>query len=303
MSSPYIGRVAPTPTGYLHRGHGQTFIVAWKRAQKRGGELLYRDEDLDPQRCRPEFSEAALEDIRWLGIEWDQGPDIGGPRGPFRQSERKKHYLKAWEKLKASGFIYPTTRSRKELTNAAQAGLAQYAPPDEDEQDGEPIFPPAWRPEPGAGLEADEPGNMNWRMRVPDGLAVKFVDGYFGARSYVAGRDFGDFLIWRRDGIPSYELAVVVDDIEMGVTEVVRGADLLRSTARQLLIYLALQTKPPAFFHCPLVRDSAGNRLAKRSESEALRSFREKGFTPKEIYARKRPEESSPQVTETASEA
>ncbi|MBK1857008.1 tRNA glutamyl-Q synthetase [Cerasicoccus arenae] len=280
---PYVGRLAPTPTGYLHLGHGQTFHTAWKRAREANGTLIFREEDLDKLRCKAEYADAAVEDLRWLGLDWDYGPDVDGPHTPYRQSERTAHYLTAWEKLKNAGWIYPTDRSRRELREATENGLAQQAPTDDDEQDGEAVFPPAWRPATNEANDATEPGVINWRFRVPDGESLSFVDGHCGLQTFTAGEDFGDFLVWRRDGIPAYELAVVVDDIAMGVTEVVRGADLLRSTARQLLIYRALGTKPPAFYHCPLVRDESGQRLAKRNDSLSLRALRQQGATPKKL--------------------
>jgi len=279
----YLGRLAPTPTGYLHLGHALTFRTAWLRAREAGGQLIYREEDLDPARCQPEFAQAAIEDLRWLGLDWDVGPDLGGPHAPYRQSERTAQYLEAWRKLKDDGWIYPTQRSRRELREAVERGEARHAPADDDEQDSEAIFPPAWRPDPAAGRDATEPGDFNWRFRVPDGEEISFDDGYFASQSFVAGVDFGDFVIWRRDGVPAYELAVVVDDIAMGVTEVVRGADLLRSTARQLLLYRALGAESPAFYHCPLVRDEDGQRLAKRSESLSLRALRASGKTAADL--------------------
>lgn len=279
---PYLGRLAPTPTGHLHRGHARTFHQAWLRARRAGGTLIYREEDLDPARCQPEFAAAAREDLRWLGLDWDQGPDIGGPHTPYRQSERITLYRDAWQQLKEDGWIYPSTRSRRELREAVASGQARVTA-NEDEQDAEPVFPSTWRPPAGTGRDATEPGETNWRFRVPDGEAITFEDGHFGPQSFRAGADFGDFPVWRRDGVPAYELAVVVDDIIMGITEVVRGADLLRSTARQLLLYHALGATPPAWFHCPLVRDATGQRLAKRSASESLRALRQAGQSPADI--------------------
>ncbi|WP_309386824.1 glutamate--tRNA ligase family protein [Cerasicoccus frondis] len=285
MPATYIGRLAPTPTGCLHLGHARTFHTAWKRARQANGVLIYRDEDIDTLRCKAEFSKAAMEDLRWLGLDWDAGPDIGGIDAPYQQSQRTALYLDAWRRLKDGGWIYPSKHSRRELREASESGLARQSPVNEDEQDSEAIFPESWRPEKGAGHDAAEPGDSNWRFRVPDGEAITFEDGYFATQSFTTGEDFGDFLVWRRDGVPAYELAVVVDDIAMGITEVVRGADLLRSTARQLLIYRALGAKPPAFYHCPLVRDESGQRLAKRSDSLSLQSLRKSGKTASELLA------------------
>lgn len=272
-SGVYRGRVAPSPTGYLHLGHARTFYTAFERA--RGGTLIYRDEDLDRARCRPEFAEAALQDLRQLGIFWQEGPDCGGPNAPYRQSERLALYRNFWKRLHASGLIYPCRKSRAEIARAA--GSASGA------ADSEPIFPAEFRPPPGTGSEATEPGVVNWRFRVPDDEMIHFRDLRLGATQYTAGLDFGDFLVWRKDGWPSYELAVVVDDILMQVTEVVRGADLLLSTARQLLVYRALQARSPDFYHCELVCDESGRRLAKRHDALALRTLFERGMGPQEI--------------------
>ena len=276
----YRGRIAPTPTGFLHLGHGRTFWVAWKRARLREGQILYREEDLDPQRCRPEFARAAREDLRWLGLDWDAGPENSEIGEEYRQSFRHtgKIYLKAWQRLKEKGLIYPCSRSRREIAEAAQ-----NCREDADSPDEEPLFPGEWRPAPGTGKGAETPGPTNWRFRVPQGSDVSFQDSHLGPTQYRAGEDFGDFLVWRKDGYPAYELAVVVDDAAMGITEVVRGADLLKSTGRQLLLYEALSLQAPAFFHCPLVRDDAGRRLAKRSKDMGLRHLRERGVDPADL--------------------
>lgn len=278
-ASNYRGRIAPTPTGFLHSGHALTFHAAWSRARQAAGTLIYRDEDLDPQRCREEFSRAAPQDLRWLGLDWQEGPDVGGPHQPYAQSRRMPRYLAAWATLRDAGLIYPCTISRRQLRR-----ITTPTAPD----DGEPLFPPDLRAPLNAGRDAPEPGPVNWRFRVPDGRALAFDDALMGPRQFVAARDFGDFLVWRRDGIPSYELAVVVDDIAMGITEVVRGRDLLKSTARQLLLYEALDAGPPAWAHCPLVKDQTGRRLAKSFDSLALRTLRERGLSPTQILEQAR---------------
>ena len=238
-----------------------------------------RNEDLDPQRSKAEFVAAMLEDLRWLGIWWQEGPDVGGPYVPYVQSRRRKLYLEAWRTLVRAGFVYPCRCSRKDLARMAQA------PHDEDD---EPLYPGTCRPE---RLPANEtvvpesPAGLNWRFRVPDGEMITFEDGHFGPQSYVAGRDFGDFLVWRRDDVPAYQLAVVADDAAMRITEVVRGADLLRSTARQILVYRAFGLEPPAWYHCPLTLDAGGQRLAKRHDALSLRTLRQQGKTPEEVIA------------------
>lgn len=271
----YRGRLAPTPTGFLHLGHARTFALAAQRTQAANGTLIYRTEDLDAGRCRPEFAQAALEDLAWLGLRWQEGPDVGGPHAPYVQSQRRDWFLEAWKQLHATGLIYPCEKSRKDVERALNAPHA--------EDDAEPVFPPTLRPTPGAGREATDPGTTNWRFRVPDGETIRFTDALRGPQGFVAGEDFGDFLVWRKDGFPSYELAVVADDHAMGITEVVRGADLLLSTARQLLLYRALGWTAPAWAHAPLVTDPSGKRLAKRTAGLSIRELRQKGRTPEEI--------------------
>ncbi len=216
-----------------------------------------------------------FEDLRWFGFRWDEGPDLGGPFVPYTQSERLELYHNAWRRVHATGLIYPSPHSRKDVQRAL------VAPHDDD--DNEPIFPPALRPPPEEVCDAREPGGVNWRFRVPDGKAITFTDGRCGSVTRTAGMEFGDFLVWRKDGLPSYELAVVADDHAMQITEVVRGEDLLTSTARQLLLYEALGWPPPAFYHCELVRDEHGVRLAKRAAAVSLRTLREQGHTPDEL--------------------
>jgi glutamyl-tRNA synthetase len=274
--SSYRGRIAPSPTGYLHLGHARTFLIAAERATKAGGVLVFRNEDLDPERCRPEFVSAMFEDLRWLGIQWDEGPDCGGPHLPYSQSERREIYLAAWKKLRDDGFIYPCTCSRKELAQAANAP---------NDLDDEPVYPGKCRGRTDA-RSFQEPAGVNWRFRVPDGEEITFHDTHLGRQSYVAGQDFGDFVVWRRDDVPAYQLAVVTDDHAMRITEVLRGADLLKSTARQLLLYRTLGTNAPQFFHCDLVRDEVGVRLAKRHDALSIRRLRESGLNAEEVQRR-----------------
>ncbi|MGB7640137.1 MAG: tRNA glutamyl-Q(34) synthetase GluQRS [Terriglobales bacterium] len=273
--SPYRGRLAPSPTGLLHIGHARTFWIAFQRALERGGTLILRNEDLDPQRSRPEFAQAMIEALEWLGIRWTEGPDRGGDFGPYAQSERRAHYLEAWRRLRDAGFIYPCTCSRKDLAQAASAP---------NDTDDEPVYPGRCRGRTDAASFA-EPAGVNWRFRVPDdeNAAVAFADLNLGQQRYLPGQDFGDFLVWRRDDVPAYQLAVVVDDSAMRISEVVRGADLLKSTARQILLLRALGCQAPEYFHCELVRDSTGARLAKRSDALSIRHFRASGMSPKAL--------------------
>lgn len=265
------GRLAPTPTGFLHAGHARTFAVAAERAGPAG--LVMRMEDLDGSRCRPEYAAAAIDDLRWLGLVWTEGPDLGGPHDPYVQSERTAWYLSIWKQLEAAGAIYPSPHSRRDVEAAATAP-----------HDSEPIFPMSLRPI--HRERASAPGGVPWRFRVPDGRVVEFSDGIAGLVRRTAGVDFGDFVVWRRDDLAAYELAVVADDHAMEIAEVVRGADLLTSTARQILLYEALGWLAPAFAHAPLVCDAAGQRLAKRDGAISIRALREIGWSPADVLTR-----------------
>ena len=296
-SSGYRGRLAPSPTGDLPVGHARTFWTVFQRARETGGTLIMRMEDLDPDRCRPAYADAVLEDLRWLGIRWQEGPDKGGPFAPYLQSKRRAIYLEAWRKLLRTGRLFPCRCSRKDLETALGAphervqtagGGGKF-----DTLDDEPLYPGTCRrfmggtpqlPGPTASVYED-PGGTNWRFRVPDGEAIEFVDRNLGPQRFVAGVDFGDFVVWRRDGVPSYQLACVADDAAMGITEVVRGADLLKSTARQILLYRALGLPAPAWYHCRLVVDHNGRRLAKRHDALSLRALRQRGLTPMNILS------------------
>jgi glutamyl/glutaminyl-tRNA synthetase len=265
----YRGRLAPSPTGLLHLGHARTFWIAQERARAAGGKLFLRNDDLDLARCRPEFVTAMREDMRWFGLHWEE-PMIS-------QSTRLPLYRMALARLHAAGMIYPCNRSRRDVLAAASA-------PHDDAEPDEPVYPPQFRPAAGAPLPPLATAT-NWRFRVPDGTGLVFTDLGLGPQSAMAGRDFGDFLVWRKDDLASYQLACVVDDAALGITEVVRGADLVMSTFRQLLLYRALGLAVPAFYHCPLVTDETGGRLAKRHDALALRTLREQGRTPEDIRA------------------
>lgn len=274
----YIGRLAPSPTGLLHLGHARTFLIAQERAHAAAGQLWLRDEDLDAQRSRAEFALAMREDLHWLGVTWV---------GEVRQSERLFLYRDAMLRLLALGLVYPCDCSRRDLLQAAQA-------PHEEMED-EPIYNGRCRPqlreqtaeERRSGAEVLR--GSNYRFRVPDGETVRFLDALAGAQSFTAGcaadANFGDFLVWRKEGLPSYQLACVVDDAAMGITEVVRGRDLLKSTARQILLQRALGLPTRAYAHCDLVRDEAGLRLAKRHDALSLRTLRHRGLSPGDVRA------------------
>ena len=269
----YRGRLAPSPTGYLHLGHARTFWIAHQRARAAQGKLVFRNEDLDYQRCKPEFVSAMYEDLRWIGLDWDEGPDVAGPFGPYSQSQRRSVYLECWRRLRDGGFMYPCSCSRKDLERALQA-------PHEDD---EIPYPGTCRGKIITARDWKAPSGISWRFKVPDEQKIAFYDLKFGTQHFTAGSDFSDFLVWRRDDIPAYQLAVIADDEAMRITEVVRGADLLKSTARQLLLIRALGYEEPAYFHCPLLRDERNLRLAKRHDALSLRTLRSQGANPAEL--------------------
>jgi glutamyl-tRNA synthetase len=240
---------------------------------------LLRNDDLDRDRVRPHFSTAALEDLRWLGILWQEGPDTGGPLGPYSQSERIPLYANAMLALLDGGWVYPCSCSRRDLA------LAVSAPHASEE---EPVYPGFCRPRSAAATPrpGDFRADLNWRFRIPAPEPLEFIDHLQGRQSATAAKDFGDFLVWRKDGVPSYQLASAVDDALMGVTEVVRGADLITSTFRQILLWRALGYAPPEFYHCPLLTDATGRRLAKREDALSLRALREEGASPDDVKKR-----------------
>jgi glutamyl-tRNA synthetase len=258
------GRLAPSPTGKLHLGHARTFLLAWLHVRSRDGELCLRMEDLDASRCRPELASGVLRDLEWLGIDWD-GPVVA-------QSARLDELRAAAATLHAAGFAYPCVCTRADLRNALSAPQQGV-----DEQ----RYAGTCRSKDASQI-AGRPSAL--RFRVPAG-AIRFVDGIAGEQSFDVGADVGDFMIQNRAGVPSYQLAVVVDDAACGVTEVFRGDDLLSSTPRQILIIDALGLPRPRWFHAPLVLDAHGRRLAKRADDLALATLREAGVDARAIVA------------------
>jgi glutamyl-tRNA synthetase len=249
-------------------------MVAWLSARSRGGSLLLRMEDLDHPKNKPGAAAAALEDLRWLGFDWDEGPDVGGPHAPYTQTQRTERYARALAALRERGRAYPCVCSRRDV----EAG--QAAPHAEDG-----LYAPATCrgrfADYGAAQRALPPGRLPaWRFRVPEGEAVRFTDGFRGAYEQDVSAASGDFVLARDPRGAGYMLAVVVDDAEMGVTEVVRGDDLLPATPRQLLLYRALGLTPPAFLHVPLVVSEDGRRLAKRHGDTRIGALREAGVAP-----------------------
>jgi glutamyl-tRNA synthetase len=268
----YRGRYAPSPTGPLHLGNARTALVAWLHARAAGGAFVLRVEDLDGPRVRPGAEGRILDELRWLGLDWDEGPDVGGAAGPYRQSACAARYAAALERLRAAGLAYPCFCSRAEV--AAAAG-APHGPAD----DG-PRYPGTCRDLPPAEVARRSAARRPaWRFRVPEG-PVPFDDLVHGSQAPDVQAATGDFVILRADGLAAYQLAVVVDDAAMGITDVVRGDDLLPSTARQLLLFRALGHAPPRFAHVPLVVGEDGERLAKRHGALSVGELRERGAEP-----------------------
>ena len=245
-----MGRFAPSPSGRIHLGNILCCLLAWLSARQKGGRVILRIEDLDTARCPARYGEQMCRDIHWLGLDWDEGPGVGGPSGPYEQSRRTGLYQAALERLEAQGLVYPCFCTRAELHAAS-------AP---HREDGQVIYPGTCRrlsPEEAAERARRTGRPPALRLRVPE-EEITFTDGHMGTYGEDLPRDCGDFLLRRSDGMFAYQLAVVVDDAAMGVTEVVRGADLLASTPRQLLLYRLLGLQPPAFYHFPLRNADAG---------------------------------------------
>jgi glutamyl-tRNA synthetase len=261
------GRLAPSPTGRLHLGHARTFVLAWLHARSRAGEVLLRLEDLDQSRCRSIFADAVLRDLEWLGLDWD-GPVL-------LQSQRLPELRAAAEQLLERGFAYPCVCTRADLRNAVSApqrGVEEIR------------YPGTCRSEAALPESERRARPHALRFRVPES-AIEFVDGIAGPQRVNVASEVGDFMIMNRAGIPSYQLAVVVDDAAQGVTEVFRGDDLLNSTPRQKLLLAALGLPEPGWYHAPLVLDASGRRLAKRADDISLETLRAAGVDPRAIVA------------------
>ena len=268
------GRLAPSPTGALHLGNARSFLIAWLSARSRGGTVILRMEDLDHPKVKRGAAQQALDDLRWLGLDWDEGPDVGGPHAPYVQTERIDRYREALQRLRGQGLVYPCTCSRRDVESAQSAPHAG---------DDGPRYAGVCREVRGRtyteAAASLPPGRLPaWRYAVPPGTGeVRFEDGFRGPQAQDVAATVGDFVIARHADGAGYMLAVVVDDAEMGVTEVVRGDDLMATTHRQLLLYAALGLTPPAFLHVPLVVGENGLRLAKRHGDTRLASLRAAG--------------------------
>lgn len=265
------GRFAPTPSGLMHVGNARTALLSWLQIRSAGGQFILRIEDIDKPRSRPHYAEQALSDLRWLGLDWDEGPDIGGPFSPYVQSEREEQYEAALEQLLVKDKLYPCFCSRADLQAIASAphGLSAEGP----------AYPGLCRHlTPSERVERAASKQPSLRFAMPD-HPITYVDEAAGPQTFAPGAG-SDFVVKRADGIISYQLAVVVDDAAMGITDVLRGYDLLDSTPRQLLLYEALSLTPPRFAHVPLLLGPDGNRLAKRHGAISLASIRERGLPP-----------------------
>ena len=259
------GRFAPTPSGRMHLGNAFSALLAWLSARSAGGEMVLRIEDLDPNRSRPEYVDALLDDLRWLGLDWDRRAED--------QSRRGAAYEAALARLEAQGLLYPCYCTRDQL-HAASAPHAS---------DGRVIYAGACR-RLTAAQRALMPPTRCLRIRVPE-ETVAFTDGLQGPQALALAREWGDFIVRRSDGVAAYQLAVVVDDAACGVTEVVRGRDLLSSTPVQLWLYRALGLTPPAFYHVPMLMSAQGRRLSKRDRSLDLGEVR-KHSAPEQVIGK-----------------
>lgn len=270
-----VGRFAPSPSGRLHLGNLACSLLAWLSAKQQGGKIVLRIEDLDAERCPRRYADQLEEDLRWLGLVWDEGGSTGGPHAPYYQSECSGIYREQYAKLEAQGLVYPCFCSRAQL-HAASAPHTS---------DGNVIYPGTCRDLTSAEIaEKRKQKAPAYRLRVPDEEIV-FVDGCMGEHRENLLQDCGDFYLRRADGVFAYQLAVVVDDARMGVTEVVRGSDLLSSTARQLYLYRLLGLPAPRFAHCPLLLAPDGRRLSKRDGDQSLEHLRAK-YTAEEIVGK-----------------
>lgn len=259
------GRFAPSPTGHMHLGNAWTAYLAWLQVRYAGGAMVLRVEDLDPDRSRPEYIKDVIYDLRWLGLDWDEGPDIGGAYAPYSQDMRRSLYQAALQKLECCGLIYPCYCTRAELAASAPHGT-----------NGELVYPGTCRDR----KAVSRPAAL--RLLVKPG-EISFIDELKGRQSQDISKAVGDFAVRRSDGVHAYQLAVVVDDAAMKITHVLRGDDLLDSTPRQLLLYQLLGLKPPSFCHVPLLIGEDGHRLSKRHGDLSLAALRQHGVSPEKI--------------------
>ncbi|WP_152381409.1 tRNA glutamyl-Q(34) synthetase GluQRS [Paenibacillus brasilensis] len=277
QAQPIRGRFAPTPSGWIHLGNARTALLSWLHVRSLGGTYVLRMEDIDMTRARSPLAQGIMEDLRWIGLEWDEGPDVGGSYGPYTQSQRLERFQAALEKLQGQDLLYPCFCSRADIVAAASAphGLSGEGP----------AYSGTCRSLSPQEAEAKSQHKLpSLRFKVPQNQdsVISFQDQVAGNVTFGAAEG-GDFIVKRADGMFSYQLAVVVDDADMHITDVLRGYDLLDSTPRQLLLYQALGLQPPRFAHVPLVLGPDGRRLAKRHGGVALRAMRRQGITPEAV--------------------
>jgi len=267
-----VGRFAPSPTGAQHLGNARTYLLAYWAARKQGARIVFRMEDVDSPRVKPWAVKQAMDDLRWLGLEWDEGPDLGGPAAPYQQTLRMPRYLSVLEKLIEADRVYPCTCSRKDIESAGSAPHFDHEPA---------VYPGTcshWQ----RGQPIPKAGAFCWRFRSSPNL-YQFMDDVLGMQMTRPAETLGDFPVTQKTGEPAYQLAVVVDDHEMGITEVVRGSDLVASTFRQMQIFEFLGAAPPRYAHVPLVVGQDGHRLAKRHGDTRLSTIRERGVSAAQI--------------------
>ncbi len=267
-----VGRLAPSPTGAQHLGNARTFLLAWLSVRHQCGRIVLRIEDIDSPRVKPWAMQQAIDDLRWLGLDWDEGPDICGPHGPYVQTERVANYHRAIETLVAGNRVYPCTCTRNDIDSAASAPHESI--------DG-PIYSgrcSAWQ----NGDALPTPGTFCWRFRSSSN-PTRITDLIHGELSLDVALSLGDFPVTRKSLDAAYQLAVVSDDSDMGITEVVRGDDLLPSAFRQAELMAALGLLPPVYAHVPLVVGADGKRLAKRHGDTRLSQYREQGIKRQQI--------------------
>ncbi len=274
--SQVVGRFAPSPSGRMHLGNLLCCLLAWLSARSAGGRVVLRIEDLDAMRCPRAYADLLEQDLTWLGLDWDEGGSKGGPHRPYYQSERSDIYNTYYQRLVKLGVVYPCFCSRGQLHAAS-------AP---HRSDGQVVYPGACR-----DLTAQQAAQAArrrppaWRLRLPDSLTLSFIDGHMGPVTQDLAADCGDFVLRRADGVFAYQLAVVVDDALMGVTQVVRGGDLLSSTPRQLWLYRLLDLPAPEFYHLPLLLAPDGRRLSKRDGDQSLEHLQSR-YSPQQIIGR-----------------
>ena len=275
MSAKPRGRFAPSPSGRMHLGNAFSALMAWLSVRSKAGTMILRMEDLDPARSKEHFARSILDDMAWLGLEWDEGPDKGGAHGPYRQSARRARHEQCLVRLADLGLLYPCYCSRAELHDPARAPHLGQA---------EPVYPGTCRGLSEQDRAARQASDRGPALRVKVGPAkLAFTDLVLGRQEQELSQQCGDFILRRGDGVCAYQLAVVADDAAQAVSEVVRGADLLSSTPRQIYLFQTLGFAPPNFAHVPLLVDPNGQRLSKRRQDTDLGRLREMGVTAETI--------------------